>query len=220
MSIKNIIWDWNGTIVDDAWVFVDIMNGVLKKNHLPLITLKDYRQKFCFPIQDYWRGLGFRFTNKTFNQLNEVFIKEYQKKMFLPKIHKGLDVLFKNLGKQKIRQFVLSASEQGLLNKSVAHYKLGSFFNGVYGVDNLNAVGKIPLGRDLCEKHQLNVKETLLIGDTEYDKDVGEGLGCRVLLVAHGHISPGRLFKTGVVVASSVEELKRFLTFNPQQSQK
>ena len=76
MSIKNIIWDWNGTIVDDAWVFVSVMNNILKKNDLPPTTLEHYRKNFCFPIQDYWRALGFRFTNKTFNKLNEVFIKE------------------------------------------------------------------------------------------------------------------------------------------------
>jgi len=38
MKIKNIIWDWNGTIVDDAWVFVEIMNRVLKREGLPLTS--------------------------------------------------------------------------------------------------------------------------------------------------------------------------------------
>ena len=64
MINKNIIWDWNGTIVDDAWVFVDIMNRFLKKNNLPIISLEDYQQNFCFPIQNYWRSLGFKFTPK------------------------------------------------------------------------------------------------------------------------------------------------------------
>ena len=26
-----VVWDWNGTIVDDAFVFVNIMNSYLKK---------------------------------------------------------------------------------------------------------------------------------------------------------------------------------------------
>ena len=30
MKYKNIIWDWNGTIVDDAYLFVDIMNKTLE----------------------------------------------------------------------------------------------------------------------------------------------------------------------------------------------
>ena len=35
MKIENIIWDWNGTIVDDAWVFVEVMNDLLKKKCTP-----------------------------------------------------------------------------------------------------------------------------------------------------------------------------------------
>ena len=42
MKYKNIIWDWNGTIVDDAFLFVDIMNKTLQKHNLPLINLKEY----------------------------------------------------------------------------------------------------------------------------------------------------------------------------------
>ena len=49
----SLIWDWNGTIIDDAWLFVDIMNVFLNKEGLPLISLNDYRQHFCFPIQNY-----------------------------------------------------------------------------------------------------------------------------------------------------------------------
>ena len=84
MGFKNIIWDWNGTIIDDAWVFVDIMNTVLQKKGFPPTTLEHYRQNFCFPIQNYWRGLGFQFTDETFDKLNQNFIFEYQQKMFLP----------------------------------------------------------------------------------------------------------------------------------------
>ena len=32
----NIIWDWNGTLLDDAWLCVDVMNGMLKEHGLPL----------------------------------------------------------------------------------------------------------------------------------------------------------------------------------------
>jgi len=146
MSIKNIIWDWNGTIVDDAWVFVDVMNNVLEKKTLPPTTLKDYRKNFCFPIQDYWKALGFKFTSGGFDRLNASFINDYQNKMFLPHIHVGLKTLFNALNNQNIKQFVLSASENSLLRRSVDYYKLGSFFKGVYGVDNLNAVGKESVG--------------------------------------------------------------------------
>ena len=187
------------------------MNNVLKVNQLPPINLEDYKQNFCFPIQNYWRGLGFRFTNKTFNTLNELFINEYQKKMFLPKIHNHLIGFLKKLNHQKIQQFILSASEQKILTQSIKHYNLQSFFKGIYGVDNLNAVGKQKRGEQLCINYKFKRENTLLIGDTEYDKEVALYLGCRILLVSYGHINHQRLLKTGETVVSSVRELKSFL---------
>jgi len=214
VSIKNIIWDWNGTIVNDAWVFVDVMNSVLKKNHLLPTTLKHYRQNFCFPIQNYWRGLGFQFTDGEFGELNASFIQEYKKKMFLPKLHRGLEGLLKDLKKQNLKQFVLSASEDGLLKKSVKYYHLEFFFNAIYGVDNLNAFGKEELGQRLCAQHKILYNETLFIGDTEYDYRVASALGCEVVLVSHGHINHRRLLQTGETVVRSVKELKEYFKLN------
>ena len=51
--IKHIIWDWNGTIVNDAPLFVDIMNKSLSAASLPNITLNDYKNLFVFPIVDF-----------------------------------------------------------------------------------------------------------------------------------------------------------------------
>ena len=212
--IKNIIWDWNGTIVDDAWVFVSVMNGLLSQQGLPQTSLKHYRKNFCFPIQEYWRGLGFDFTEDVFNELNANFIIQYEKKMFLPSIHKGLLRLFTTINKEKRQQFVLSASENSLLKKSIKHYNLQGVFKGVFGVDNLNAVGKESVGKELFSQYQLKPSETLLIGDTEYDYRVAKHLGCSVILVSHGHISHRRLLKVGVPVVSSVQEIAKYLSFN------
>ncbi len=208
MKLKNIIWDWNGTIVDDSWVFVDVMNGLLKKNNLPLISLKDYRKNFCFPIQDYWRLLGFQFNQKEFEILNRGFIEQYQKKMFLPKLHKGIVDILKKNNSLNIQQFVLSASEQKLLHQSVKYYNLNSFFSGIYGVDNLNALGKVSLGRRLFKNFNLKTTETLLIGDTPYDADVAKQLNCRLILISCGHINFNTLKQTGNTVVRSIRELR------------
>ena len=45
-KIKYIIWDWNGTLIDDAWLFVELMNTELQDRDLPLINIQDYRQNF------------------------------------------------------------------------------------------------------------------------------------------------------------------------------
>ena len=49
---KYIIFDWNGTLIDDAHVFVDVLNVLLKRRRLGVINLHRYRELFCFPIKD------------------------------------------------------------------------------------------------------------------------------------------------------------------------
>ena len=48
MGFKNIIWDWNGTIIDDAWVFADIMNNVLQKHYNTKTILCSFEDKLQF----------------------------------------------------------------------------------------------------------------------------------------------------------------------------
>ena len=75
MKYKHVIWDWNGTLVDDTWLFVDIMNGVLKDRNLQGITLDDYRNVFDFPVEDYYTKLGFNFQKKHLKQQVLILLK-------------------------------------------------------------------------------------------------------------------------------------------------
>ena len=134
--------------------------------------------------------------------------------MFVPDVHKGIRDLLVWIKEKKVKQFVLSASEKTLLKESVIYYGLSPLFEEIYGVDNLNAVGKDRLARLLCTQHRLDYKETLFIGDTEYDANMALDLGCPVVLVSHGHINYGRLLKTKQTVLRSVEDLERFLKSN------
>ena len=54
MKYKHIIWDWNGTLLDDRWLCVDgINNGLLKRGLTP-ITEETYMNVFTFPVKNYY----------------------------------------------------------------------------------------------------------------------------------------------------------------------
>ena len=59
LNKKHILFDWNGTLIDDAWIFVDILNALLKKRDLNQIDLIEYQELFCFPLSDFYQNLGF-----------------------------------------------------------------------------------------------------------------------------------------------------------------
>ena len=83
---KHIIWDWNGTLLNDAWLCVEVMNLLLKRRDLKEIDLNIYQSVFGFPIIDYYRRLGFTFEKESFEIPGTEFIIEYNKRCFEPKL--------------------------------------------------------------------------------------------------------------------------------------
>ena len=63
---SHILWDWNGTLLDDAWLCVDVMNSMLTERKLQPLTLQRYRDIFSFPVKDYYLLLGFDFEKEPF----------------------------------------------------------------------------------------------------------------------------------------------------------
>ena len=207
----SIIWDWNGTIVDDAFVFIKIMNSFLNERDLPLISLKDYQRFFVFPVKNYYINLGFDFTKESFEALSHEFISEYKKAMFSPGLVNGVRSLINSLNKEKITQAIVSAQENNLLKKAVNYYKLNKSFVCIQGTDNYKAVGKIDIAQKVFNTHLKSSKKTILIGDTEHDAEVAKALCIDCCLVSYGHSSKERLEKTGFPVVSSVSELQTML---------
>ena len=53
---KHIVWDWNGTLLNDGWLFVDIMNSILEYRNMKTISIKKYREIFEFPVKKYFKS--------------------------------------------------------------------------------------------------------------------------------------------------------------------
>ena len=207
MKYKHIIWDWNGTLVDDTWLFVDIMNGVLKNRKLNGITLDDYRNVFDFPVQDYYRKLGFDFDNEPFESAGLDFIKIYDDRKFEPKLFDDTMTTLNKLKESGCTHSVLSAQNIVTLKKSVSHYQLDEMFEYISGLEDHYAIGKVEQGKNLIQNLDFQLDEVAMIGDTEHDHEVAEAMGIKCFLMDRGHNSTNRLKSKTSKVLSSFTEL-------------
>jgi len=71
IALKHIIWDWNGTILDDRWLTIAAMNSVLARRNMDEITEDQYLQVFTFPVIEYYRRLGFKFEKEPFSYFGD-----------------------------------------------------------------------------------------------------------------------------------------------------
>ncbi|RLD72105.1 MAG: HAD family hydrolase, partial [Bacteroidetes bacterium] len=50
MQKRAILWDWNGTLLDDTDICVQCINSLLETRQLNLLNKERYRKIFTFPV--------------------------------------------------------------------------------------------------------------------------------------------------------------------------
>jgi len=81
--VELILWDWNGTLLNDQTICIDAMNRLLVKRGLPLLTEEKYRRVFTFPVKTYYAQLGFDFAKEPFEIPALEFMEQYHVNYFL-----------------------------------------------------------------------------------------------------------------------------------------
>lgn len=206
-SIGGIIWDWNGTLLNDIKLCVETMNGMLLKRGLLPLTVDGYRDVFSFPVENYYRKIGFDFEKEPFEIPALEFIDHYNSRVSECHLHNNSEMVLKYFKSLGIRQFVLSAMKQDALDQCLEQQNISQFFEHISGLDNHYAASKLDNGRELISFLNLVPKDLVLIGDTVHDYEVATELGCRCVLVANGHQSRKLLESTGAFVIDELIHL-------------
>ncbi len=216
-AYKHIIWDWNGTLLDDTWLCVEVLNGLLCEHGRPEVTEDDYRMHFGFPVVDYYRHLGFATDPMSFQAVSEQFIGAYEARWLECRLHEGTTDVLNLFRRAGVSHSVLSAAKQEALDFGVSHFGLREYFIELVGLDNILAHGKVDLGKRWMQRLPWESEEILLIGDTLHDFEVSQAIGCDCVLLAHGHHLPDRLLRCGVPVIDNFGMLLSNLEFETGQ---
>ena len=186
-DMKSVIWDFNGTILDDVQLAADSISQVLRRRNLPAIDKAAHRRIFRFPVSEYYRSLGFDQEREKQADISDEFHSVYQSGVGSCSLNPGIKEALEYLGKHGIDQFVLSAAEEEMVVAWVRMHGIRGRFKGVYGLSDRLAASKARRCRDLIEDFDLDPSATLFIGDTDHDVAVACAVGCRPLVVLQGH---------------------------------
>jgi phosphoglycolate phosphatase len=210
-NYKHIIWDWNGTLLNDVDFCRRIINRILTENDLPELTLNRYREIFTFPVEDYYKTAGLDFTKTSFEVLGKNFMEEYEANKLNCQLHKNSVKVLSAIHKKGIGQSVLSAYLHDNLVSILDHYDLTQYFDNIIGLDNIYAGSKTHLGLRLIEQLKIPGNEVLFIGDTLHDADVAEAMGVNSIIIANGHQVKEKLIVNSNLVLDDMIELKKYL---------
>lgn len=206
-----IIWDFNGTLLNDMQVCIDCMNIMLEERELPSLDLERYRDIFTFPVKEYYASLGFDFNNEPFEIPAHQFIDLYREHMHLAPLHDETIAMLDHFKALGYRQVILSAMEQEFLVDTLKLKGIYNYFDEVCGITNHLGEGKLDLARELVARLGQNAGNIVMIGDTVHDYEVATGSSIPCILVAQGHQAFHRLVPLNCLVVSSLTDLKYML---------
>jgi len=206
-----IIWDFNGTLLDDMQVCIDCMNTMLGERELPPVDLDRYRTIFTFPVRDYYLSLGFDFEKEPFEIPAHQFIDLYREAMHRAPLQADAIEMLDYFRQRQFKQIILSAMEQEFLEETLEQKGILHYFNQVNGITNHLGEGKLEMARELVNSPGIEKGDICMIGDTVHDYEVARGSGMRCILVSQGHQSYQRLSTLDCLVIEELKDLKNIL---------
>lgn len=209
---KCIIWDWNGTLLDDVPLNIGIVNTLLQERGLNIIDSVDfYKKEFAFPVIDFYRKVGFDLENEDFTLIARQYAFLFNERYPHAEIFSDAEEILRMIKFSDTEQLIISATEQGYLLKQVEYFELEQYFTDILGVSDVLGSSKIERAKKWMAEKELDGSQVLFIGDTVHDYDTAKAIGCDCVLVSRGHCSEERLEKTGCKVYSDLSFLKELM---------
>ena len=207
--MQAIIWDWNGTLLNDLDFCITTINTLLLKRKLKPVTHHSYKAAFSFPVIDYYKTIGFDFSKEDFETPAREFIDLYNSGVKNCRLHDSVTEVLSYFKERGTRQFVLSAMQEDMLSTTLKQQGIFNYFEGIAGLNDHYAVSKIERGKQLISAFGINKNNSTIIGDTNHDFEVAQQLGIDCILIADGHQSEERLKSTGAIVLPKLHALKK-----------
>jgi phosphoglycolate phosphatase-like HAD superfamily hydrolase/ADP-ribose pyrophosphatase YjhB (NUDIX family) len=203
--IRNIIFDWSGTLVDDLPAVWKATNFVLSRADRPEMSLEEFRAEFSLPFTNFYH----RHTpHVPLPQLEDWFHSHYREiQDSVAELPYARDFL-QFCRDRRLRTFVLSTihHDHFLIQSRVTGFD--AFLDRPY-TDVLDKRRKI---HDILAENQLVPEETLFIGDMQHDIETARhgGIHSCAVLTGYNTLEQLREAKPELIV-EHLGELRRIL---------
>lgn len=202
-----VVWDWNGTLLDDVAAAMGVMDTMLARRGLSLLGGKErYREIFTFPVREYYLSAGLDLEREPFEDLAVEWTELYQEASQNCGLFPEAAEILAKLEQAGVAQLIVSASPQETLERQVESLGVRGRFQALLGLSDIYAGSKAGLARRYFAQEKISPDQVLFVGDTLHDWEVAEDAGCHCVLLSQGHQSRRLLEKAGVPVVDALEQ--------------
>jgi len=206
--IRNIIFDWSGTLVDDLPAVLHATNHVLVQAGRPQITLEQFRAEFCLPFKKFYdRHVPHISMPQLETWFHSSFCEAQDSVVPLPHAREFLEFC----RERGLRTFLLSTVHEKHFKVQADATGFAPYLNRCY----TGVLDKSKLIHQILEENKLHPDETIFIGDMQHDIETARhgGIGSCAVLTGYNSLSQLRASEPDLIV-EHLGELRSILEQN------
>ncbi len=207
----HLVWDWNGTLLDDTLAVIQATNAAFAEVELAPITLEQYREMYTIPIPRFYeRFLGRLPTEAEWERMDGIFHRYYAEQRVGCGLTAGVEELLHQWQRAGRSQSLLSMYGHEQLVPVVRGYGIEPRFVRVEGRTGPSGGSKaLHMERHfeaLAGVGGIAPEHSVVIGDALDDAVAAAHVGARAVLYTGGSHSRSSLEGAGVPVVDSLGE--------------
>jgi len=180
LMIRNIIFDWSGTLVDDLPAVWQATNYVLAQARQPEMSLEQFRAEFCLPFTIFYDR---HVPHIPMAQLEEWFHCQFRQVQASVRALPHAREFLEFCRARQFRTFLLSTVHHEYFDIQSAATGFGPFLDKPY----LNVWDKRQKIHEILAENQLAAEETLFVGDMQHDIETARHGGIHSCAVLTGY---------------------------------
>lgn len=201
----HIVWDWNGTLFNDAHIAYEAAVEVFRAHGLPAVTFEQYRAAFARPISVFHEKLfGSQHDPDSFARLDYDFHEAYRRRLYRCGLAADATEALAGWHATGGSQSLLSMWRHTELEEAVRAYEITGWFTRVDGLRGPGGGCKaIHLARHLAEL-AIDGSRVVIIGDNTDDAHAAQAAGAQCVLYAGGYQDRVALERVGVPITETL----------------
>lgn len=188
--IKNIIFDWSGTLADDFEPVWKATNDIFREYGKAAWSKEEFREKFFLPFTDFYK---IHLPEATMVQLEHYYHSSFKLLQENIPLLPGAREILEYCRERKIKMFLLSTIHAEHFQVQAQRLGVKDFFNQAY----VQILDKRKTIHQLLGDHDLDPRETVFIGDMQHDIETAQHGGIRSAAVLTGYDSLAKLTAKG-----------------------
>ncbi|WP_338023659.1 HAD hydrolase-like protein [Archangium primigenium] len=193
MGVTNVVFDFDGTLVDSRAVAIRIYNTIAEREGYALLKAEQLEELRGLSLRERCTRMGV--SPLRLPGLVTRVLKDYRGVVHELALHEGIVEVLQRLRERGLRLSILSTNDEANIRAVLERHGLADWVAGIHSSNRV--FGKARLLRGLMKRDGLSREELVYVGDECRDVEACKEAGVRVIAVRWGYDAPALLERAG-----------------------